>query len=260
MLFSTCSHTSRWVRFRFGGRLSLVVAHVRPTHHFALSRLANLTHAVAARLRLSVPLGSTSTAVCCASLTSNSSPPDIWSSSFFTACSYHGSSRRFATATGRVRLTLPQNANSCSCASSTSALASESHRIACGTWTRQLCAWFQKKAEYEEKTDRVHPHGPLSPRHLMSHSPTHWITQEAHMDMIDPIDADMHASIASLSFVVARSSPVPSLAIRMESSDQCDGNQCCPSFGGCLRWHHSGVEPAAQCASTRGNSPGSDTQ
>ena len=35
MLFSTCSHTSRWVRSRFGGRLSLVVAHVRPTHHFA---------------------------------------------------------------------------------------------------------------------------------------------------------------------------------------------------------------------------------
>ena len=32
MLFSTCSHTSRWVRFRFGGCVSLVVAHVRPTH------------------------------------------------------------------------------------------------------------------------------------------------------------------------------------------------------------------------------------
>ena len=29
---------------------------------------------------------------------------------------------------------------------------------------------------------------------------------------------------------------------------------------GCLRWHHPGVEPAAQCASTRENSPGSDTQ
>ena len=43
-----------------------------PNSPFALSRLANLTHAVAARLRLSVP-----TAVCCANLTSNSSPPDI---------------------------------------------------------------------------------------------------------------------------------------------------------------------------------------
>ena len=70
-----------------------------------------------------------------------------------------------------------------------------------------------------------------------------------------PARACMSASIASLSFVVARSSPVPSLALRMGSNDQCDDNQCCPSFGGCLRWHHPGVEPAAQCASTRGNSP-----
>ena len=29
----------------------------------------------------------------------------------------------------------------------------------------------------QEKTDRVHPHGPLFPRQLVSHSPTHWITQ-----------------------------------------------------------------------------------
>ena len=46
---------------------------------------------------------------------------------------------------------------------------------------------------HEEKTDRVHPHGPLFPRQLVSHSPTHWITQEALLDMIDAIDADMHA-------------------------------------------------------------------
>ena len=39
------------------------------------------------------PLGSTSTAVCCASSTSNSSPADDGRGSFFTACSYHGSSR-----------------------------------------------------------------------------------------------------------------------------------------------------------------------
>ena len=71
MLFSTCSHTSRWVRFRFGGCLSLVVAHVRPTHHspFRVLRTSLIVSAS--------PLGSTSTAVCCASLTSNSSPPDI---------------------------------------------------------------------------------------------------------------------------------------------------------------------------------------
>ena len=72
--------------------------------------------------------------------------------------------------------------------------------------------------------------------------------------------AYMSASIASLSFVVPRFSPVPSHALRMGSNDQCDGNLCCPSFGGCPRGHHPGVEPAAQCASTRENSPGSDTQ
>ena len=58
----------------------------------------------------------------------------------------------------------------------------------------------------------------------------------------------------------SRFSPVPQLALRMGSNDQCDGNQCCPSFGGCLRWYHTGVEPAAQCASTRENSLGSDMQ
>ena len=84
---------------------------------FALSRLANLTHAVAARFVSASPLGSTTTAVCCTSLTSNSSPPEI----------------------GRAvssQLAAIMEANSCSCASSTCALASESHRIACGTRTR----------------------------------------------------------------------------------------------------------------------------
>ena len=33
----------------------------------------------------------------------------------------------------------------------------------------------------------------------------------------------------------SRFSPVPSLALRIGSNDQCDGNQCCFSFGGCLR-------------------------
>ena len=46
---------------------------------------------------------------------------------------------------------------------------------------------------YEEKTDRVQPHVPLFPRQLLSQSPTHWITQEALLDMIDAIDADMNA-------------------------------------------------------------------
>ena len=90
------------------------------------------------------PLGSTSTAVCCASSTSNSSPKTIGRGSFYAACSYHGSSRRLAPAAGRVRLTLPDSVNFCSCASSSCAIASEFHRIASGTWTRQLCAWFQQ--------------------------------------------------------------------------------------------------------------------
>ena len=80
------------------------------------------------------------------------------------------------------------------------------------------------------------------------------------LESASPARACMSASIASLSFVVARSLPVPSLALRIGSNDQCDGNHCCPSFGGCPRGHHPGVEPAAQCASTRENSPGSDTQ
>ena len=42
------------------------------------------------------------------------------------------------------------------------------------------------------KSDRVHPHGHF-PRQLVSHSPTHWITQDAFLDLIDTIDAYMHA-------------------------------------------------------------------
>ena len=45
---------------------------------------------------------------------------------------------------------------------------------------------------HEGKSGRVH-HGPAFLRQLVSHSPTHWITQEALLDMIDAIDADMHA-------------------------------------------------------------------
>ena len=43
-------------------------------------------------------------------------------------------------------------------ASSTCAIASESHRIAYGTWTRQLCAWFQQASAG----------GPQKPRQPMS--------------------------------------------------------------------------------------------
>ena len=47
--------------------------------------------------------------------------------------------------------------------------------------------------KHERKTDRVHSHGPHFPRQLVSHSPTHRITQDALLDMIDAIDTDMHA-------------------------------------------------------------------
>ena len=81
------------------------------------------------------------TAVCCASSTSNSSPADDGRGSCCAACSSHGNSRRLAPA---ARLTLQESASFCSCASFSCAIASKSHRIASGTWTRQLCASFQQ--------------------------------------------------------------------------------------------------------------------
>ena len=53
-----------------------------------------------------------------------------------------------------------------------------------GMWTQIV---------YEGKTDRVRPHGPLFPRQLVTISPTHWITQEVLLDMIDAVDTDMNA-------------------------------------------------------------------
>ena len=127
----------RWLLVSCRGSRSL-------TSPFALSRLANLTHAVAARLSLRIPSWQHFYHRVLRELDIEFEPTIHWTSSFFTACSYRGSSRRFATATRRVRLTLQESVNSCSCASSTCALASESHRIAYGTRTRQLRAWFQK--------------------------------------------------------------------------------------------------------------------
>ena len=97
------------------------------------------------------PLGSTSTAVCCASSTSNSSPKRNGRGSSYEACSSHGNSQRLARATGRARLTLLESVNFCSCASSTCAIDSKSHRIASGTWTRQLCASSSRRARVEQE-------------------------------------------------------------------------------------------------------------
>ena len=54
---------------------------------------------------------------------------------------------------------------------------------------------------YEGKSDRVHPHGPLFPRQLVSHSPTHWIKQDALLDIIDAIDTDMHARLGDAELI-----------------------------------------------------------
>ena len=109
---------------------------------FAISRLANLTHAVAARLSLSVPSWQHVCRRVLRELDMEFEPSSQWTRKFLR--SDDGSSRRLAPAAGRVRLTLPESATSCSCASSSCAVASESRRIAYGTWTRQLCARFQQ--------------------------------------------------------------------------------------------------------------------
>ena len=72
------------------------------------------------------------------------------------------------------------------------------------------CMWTQ--IVYEEKTDRVHPHGPHFPFQLVSLSSTHWIAQEALLNMIDAIDADMHArpadaEITTLALLLLDSAP-----------------------------------------------------
>ena len=110
----------------------------------ALARLANLTHAVAARLSLNIHTWQHVYRSVLRELDIEFEPKSERTRQFYAACSYHGSSRRLANAAGRVRLTLPEIANSCTRASSTCAIASESRRIAYGIWTSQLCAWFQQ--------------------------------------------------------------------------------------------------------------------
>ena len=181
MLFSTCSHTSRWVRFRFGGCLSLVVAHVRPTHHSPYRVLRFSLMPSQPGFVSASPLGSTTTAVCCTSLTSNSSPPEIGRAV---------SSQLAAIMEARGDLQPPHIARE---------LKLFQLRVI------HLCARFgisqdrmwnpdeRTQIVYEKKTDRVRPHGPIFPRQLVSHTPTRWIAQDALLDMIDAIDADMNA-------------------------------------------------------------------
>ena len=102
-----------------------------PNSPFALSRLANFTHAVAARLRLSVPTWQHVHRRVLRELDIEFEPTRDWFEQFL-----HSLQLSWKLAATCNRHTLPENANSCSCASSTCALASESHRIACGTRTR----------------------------------------------------------------------------------------------------------------------------
>ena len=172
----------------------------------------------------------TSTTVCCA-LDIEFGPKRVGRGSFFRARSSHGNSRRFAPTAGRVRLTLQESVNFCSCASSTCAIDSKSHRIASGTWTRQLVrmgsirrAWVDQKISLCLRLARLrHDHargehegascghrssmrgrateytltGQHSPCQLVSHSPTYWITQEALSKMIDATDTDMNARVVT---------------------------------------------------------------
>ena len=163
----------------------------------------------------------------CASSTSNSSPAEDGRGSFFRACSYYGSLRRLAIATGRVKLTLPENANSCSLQLRVIYLCDRFQISRDRIWNLDETAVRMVPAGVEQegrinpslrfarhhhghisckhegrhvdtdclrgKSDPVHPHGPVFPCQLVSHSPTHWITQEALLNMIDAIDAGMHA-------------------------------------------------------------------
>ena len=158
MLFSTCPHTSRWVRFRFGGCLSLVVAHVRPTHHSPFRVLRTSLMPSQPGFVSASPLGSTSTAVCCASLTSNSSPPEIGRAV---------SSQLAAIMEARGDLQPPHIAR---------------ERKLLQLRVIHLCARFgisqdriwnpdeRTQIVYEKKTDRVRPHGPIFPHQLVSHT------------------------------------------------------------------------------------------
>ena len=183
---------------------------------FALSRLANLTHAVAARLSLSVPTWQHVYRRVLRELDIEFEPGKKWTLQFLRSlqllwklaatctrsrpseadiarerkllqlrvinlCDRFGISQdRIWNLEERTKRAEPAHVFA-SRAFVTVTLAANMRG---GMWTQIVC---------EEKSDRVHPHGPHFPHQLGSHSPTHWITQDALMDMIDAIDADMHA-------------------------------------------------------------------
>ena len=194
---------------------------------FALSRFANLTHAVAARLSLSVPTWQHVYRRVLRELDIEFEPSSYWTRQFLRSlqlswklaatCSRRRPSEadiarerkllqlrviylcdRFGISQDRVwnldetavRMVPAGERGWTKRAESAHIFASRAFvtvtlaaNMRGGMWTQIVC---------EGKTDRVHLHGPLFPRQLVSHSPTHWITQEALLDTIDAIDADMH--------------------------------------------------------------------
>ena len=62
-----------------------------------------------------------------------------------------------------------------------------------GMWTQIV---------YEGKSDRVHRHGPHFPCQLVSHSPTHWITQEAYEYFVTVIDLSLTWHTAANAFTL----------------------------------------------------------
>ena len=195
---------------------------------FALSRLANLTHAVAARLSLSVPTWQHVYRRVLRELDIEFEPTRHWTRQFLRSlqlswklaaiCTRHRPSEadiarerkllqlhviylcdRFGISQDRiwnldetaVRIVPTGERGWTKRAEAAHVFASRAFvtvtlaaNMRGGMWTQIV---------YEGKSDREHIHGPAFPCQLVSHSPTHWITQDALLDMIDAIDADMHA-------------------------------------------------------------------
>ena len=177
---------------------------------FALSRLANLTHAVTARLSLSVPTWQRVYRRVLRELDVEFEPKKGWTKQFLHSLQL---SWKLAATCSRSR---PSEA-SAAARHLPGAIASKSHRIACGTRTRQLCAWFQKSRVSPclrlARLRHGHARGEHEGRHVDADrlrgedrpSAAAWTTlsaparvplpdaQEAFLNMIDAIDPDMHA-------------------------------------------------------------------
>ena len=197
--------------------LTTAADHPWSYHHspFRVSRTSHMpSRAGSASASL---LGSTSTAVCCASSTSNSSPADDGRGSFCAACSSHGNSRRLAPARERKLLQLRvihlcdrfkisqdriwnlDETASCAHGSSRRAWVDQKSRASlCFRFARlrhghTCCEHEGRHVDADRLRGEERPSAPswtTLPAPARVSLPTHWITQDALLDMID---ADMHA-------------------------------------------------------------------